>query len=107
MTRAQPGRAGASRWPLAGVRVAPLIPAGWWPAGSLAPAVRYPVAAVSSPVRHICLQIRPAAAGRASLLQSEGPEEIAPSRPVVSRLEEFVEPPARLGEQVPCLVEKW
>jgi len=40
--------------------VAPLIRRPWWRAGSLAKAVRYPVAAVYSPVRHFCLQIRPA-----------------------------------------------
>src|SRR5579859_1111528 len=47
------------------------------------------------------------ATGRASLLQPEHPEQVAPSRPVVSRLEEFVQPPARLGQEVLCLVEKW
>src|SRR5262249_59390547 len=48
----------------------------------------------------------PAAAGRASLLQTERPEEIAPGRPVLGRLEEFVKPPARLGQQVAGLVEE-
>src|SRR5262249_60869978 len=44
--------------------------------------------------------------GPASLLQSERPEQVASSRPVAGRLEEFVKPPARLGQQVPGLVEQ-
>lgn len=103
---AQPGRAGASRWSLAGVRGAPLIRRLWRPTGSLAQAVWYPVAAVHSPVCHVASRFGLAVTGRASLLQSEYPEQIAPGRPVVGRLEEFVEPPARFGEQVLCLVEQ-
>jgi hypothetical protein len=67
--------------------VAPLIRRVWWHAGPLAWAMRYPVAAVSLVVRHICLQIRPAAMGRASFLQSELPEQVVPGWPVMGRLE--------------------
>ena len=85
--------------------MAPLIRRARWPAGSLALAVRYPVAPVYSPVCHVASRFGPAI-GRASLLQSEHPEQVAPGRPVMSRLEKFVEPPARFGQQIPCLVEE-